>query len=89
MIITNSFHCTAFSIIFEKNFCVIPRTHQQVNSRMSDLLEIINCSSHLIKQTEDLEQMTPIDYSDVKLRLETLRTSSYQYINSVLNLSIK
>lgn len=36
-VISTSFHATAFSIIFEKNFCVVP--HSQTGARVTDLLE--------------------------------------------------
>ena len=38
IVITNSFHCSAFSIIMNRQFYVVPRTHQKVNSRMENLL---------------------------------------------------
>lgn len=39
-IITNSFHCLAFSIIFEKNFVALKR--DEINSRIDNLLNISN-----------------------------------------------
>lgn len=39
-VISTSFHATAFSIIFEKDFCVVP--HTQTGSRVVDLCEDIN-----------------------------------------------
>lgn len=36
-VISTSFHATAFSIIFDKNFCVVP--HSVTSSRVTDLLD--------------------------------------------------
>ena len=85
IVITNSFHCTAFSIIFEKNFYVVPRTHQKVNSRMGDLLSLIKQSTHMITCVDDLKTTSSIDYLNVvNPILSSFKEVSYQYINSVL-----
>lgn len=42
VVISNSFHATAFSCIFEKNFYTFPLSTQQNSSRMTDLLAQLN-----------------------------------------------
>ena len=85
IVITNSFHCTAFSIIFGKDFYVIPRTHQKVNSRMQDLLDLIGCQNRLIIQKGQINLDAGIDYVQVKNAVMEKKELSYHYINSVLN----
>jgi len=49
-VFTNSFHGTAFSIIFEKPFCSFVDSTQRnnnVSSRITDILSAINCSNVL------------------------------------------
>lgn len=87
IVITNSFHCMAFSIIFEKNFYVVPRMHQKVNSRMKDLLDFIGCSDRLIAQTDFQYIDSIINYEYVKNRLLEKKKQSCHYINTVLTLS--
>lgn len=46
--VTDSFHGTAFSIIFRKKFLVDP--HKKRGSRMRELLEKLNLNSHIIEE---------------------------------------
>lgn len=85
LVITNSFHCSSFSILFEKEFFVIPRTHQKVNSRMSDLLQRLNIKGHMFSDIESLKDAAPIDYTRVKKLLELPKNISKEYIKEVLN----
>lgn len=85
VVITNSFHCSAFSIIFEKDFYVVPRTHQKVNSRMVDLLRILGIEGHIIHHYEDIASAVNIDYKQAHARLNSLRTESENYIDQVLS----
>lgn len=85
LVITNSFHCSAFSILFEKDFFVIPRTHQKVNSRMSDLLQRLNITGHMFSNIESVKDTAPIDYTKVKKLLERPKNISKEYIQEVLN----
>ena len=39
LVLSNSFHATAFSLIFERDFLVVPRRKDAVNSRMESLLK--------------------------------------------------
>ena len=84
-VITNSFHCSAFSIIFGREFYVVPRTHQKVNSRMADLLEALNIKNRMIKSIDLLNHSEIIDYDSVYERLYSLRKLSYDYIDKVLS----
>lgn len=45
-ICTNSFHCTAFSVLFQKDFLVIAK--QMANSRMESLMKKTGMDSHFI-----------------------------------------
>lgn len=67
-ICTNSFHCTAFSLLFRKNFIVVPK--QTANSRMESLMEKANIGDRFLHPEQlptlkksDLE----VDYSDTHL----------------------
>ncbi len=53
-IFTNSFHATAFSIIFRKNFYVFNRIHSEINSRILNILELCNLSDRLITDDESI-----------------------------------
>lgn len=88
-IITNSFHCSAFSIIFGKQFYVVPREHQKVNSRMADLLSMLQIDKHILTKVEDLSESPIINYENVQKSLNSLRNDSYCYIDNVINYAEK
>ena len=52
MVITNSFHCTVFSLIYHKNFVSVPLSgeYTRMNSRISELLSLCGLSDHLYEQ---------------------------------------
>jgi hypothetical protein len=85
-VITNSFHGTAFSIIFEKDFIAVP--HTKLNSRIDNILKL----TKLKKQQVDLLDVNisyeclarKIDYSKAKLILNKEIESSIAYLQSVL-----
>ncbi len=56
---TNSFHCTAFSLIFKKNFIVVPK--KAANSRMESLMQKANIGDRFISQ----EKLPNISVSDL------------------------
>lgn len=53
-IITNSFHCCVFSILFEKQFGVISLTgkYSGMNSRLQSLFEMTDCGERYIKDDD-------------------------------------
>lgn len=58
---TNSFHCTAFSVIFKKNLCVVRKP--VANARMESLLEKANLSQCL----KDRKQIEALNAEDLKI----------------------
>lgn len=84
IVITNSFHCMAFSTIMNKSFYVIPRTHQKVNSRMKDFLLSLGISDRIIDNEQALERANEIDYESVNLTLSEMRKKSIDYIKVCL-----
>lgn len=82
-VIVNSFHGTAFSVIYHKQFMVVP--HSSTGNRVTDLLERIglsdrwkNTSDECVSSIEDT-----IDYSAVDATLAELRAESVSYISSL------
>lgn len=65
---TNSFHCTAFSILFQKDFLVVRK--QTANSRMESLIRTSGLQNRFVAQ-ENLDSLTvemlKCDYSDSKM----------------------
>ena len=88
MVISNSFHGTAFSIIFEKEFYVFNLATLNNSSRMSDLLSLVDLSHRHISSKEQMQLTERIDYSKVKQRLYVHRAHSYSYLDKVLKMNI-
>lgn len=79
-IVSNSFHGTAFALIFEKEFVVVERS-EGINARMKDLLQRVGLSERILTRYRDF---TPIDFNTVKQKLNEYTDSSKTYINNVL-----
>lgn len=80
-VITNSFHGTAFSILYHKSFVVIPHTKR--GRRMTELLSKLNLSARIWK-CESCEWNKNIDYGSVTNKLQELRYNTEKYFNSNL-----
>lgn len=89
-ICTDSFHGSAFSLVFQKQFFVFYKSVQgakmSVNSRLDSMLGWAGVSHRIIKGkleiTDDL--LTPIDYEDVNKRIEEKRQMSMMYLKTSL-----
>lgn len=80
-IVTNSFHGTAFSILFEKSFWAVDNKNR--GSRILDLLKISGLS-HRMVENEIPEDNEAIDYSLVNQNLETEREHSRRFLLDAL-----
>lgn len=81
-VISTSFHATAFSIIFEKDFCVVP--HSQTGARVTDLLEDANIAECIWQR--DNYQYHQVDYSNAGVKaLQTRIDFSKQFLRNCLN----
>lgn len=82
-VITNSFHGTAFSIIFEKQFFVeCSEANFQVSSRIRSIIDSTGLENRYIKNIEDSINST-IDYQMVNKKIEENRKLSLQYLERI------
>ena len=72
-ILTNSFHGTAFSIIFNKPFCTYIVDNDKKNKRIEDLLSDIGLRNRCVTQINKLEK---IDYNNVTFLLNKKKHES-------------
>ena len=82
--LSNSFHGTVFSIIFNKEFFVFNRMKQKVNSRMVDMLDVLNLSDRLIADCYN-KWDNKIDYNIVSQKIGQKILSSKSYISTILH----
>ena len=84
-VITNSFHCTVFAIIYNRNFITVP--HFKNPDRMRNLLEDLGISEHLIdsgsKSPKNLSELA-IDYEDVERRRSAMGDHAKEFLKTAL-----
>lgn len=81
-VVSNSFHATAFSLIFERDFCVVNRS-EGINERMKSLLNDYQLGNRLaIDYSRTL--LDPIDYKDVKKSIQQKIDFSEKFLKSNL-----
>ena len=82
-VVTNSFHGTIFSIIFEKDFYIITRLNR--NSRMENILSIVDMKDRLIENVEDIDNVKIQDYKKAKENLAKEAQFSKNFLNDALS----
>lgn len=77
-IFTNSFHGMAFSILFQKQFCLLSAVSEEGNKKRDRLID-------LLKQCgiNNLSSESPIDYDDVNERVDTLIRYSKNILQTI------
>ena len=80
-VVTDSFHGTVFSIIFNKPFVAILNSTRG-SSRFISLLSVLGLENRLISTTNDLleEHLKPIDYTEVNKILNDWRYLSISFM---------
>ena len=91
IVFTDSFHATAFSLLFERQFYVFDRSFQSsMGSRIESLTELFGVQDHYCnipnRTTFDyIYETASIDYSKEFTVFETMRKSSISYLLSNIN----
>lgn len=83
-VLSNSFHATALSLIFKKDFFVVNRK-ENINARMRDLLESVGLSTRLIKCSDNLEYITESKWISVEQLLVEMIEKSKNFLDGVIN----
>lgn len=82
-VVTNSFHGTAFSIIFNKLFFVeLLKSDAKVNSRLINILDTFGLNGRLIGNNEKYAEH--IEWPNINKKLTELREASYDYLRSII-----
>ncbi|MDA7517830.1 polysaccharide pyruvyl transferase family protein [Akkermansiaceae bacterium] len=86
LVVSDSFHGTAFSVNFEKPLICIP--HETRNERMSSLLTNLGCENHQLGGIEEIEDVVAkasfTQEAELRSRLDRLRSSSREYLKKAL-----
>lgn len=82
-VVTNSFHGTVFSILFNKKMWVIP--HKTKGTRMINLLNKLDMSDRIIYSLDEFQKIDfnkEIDYTNINKKLEQERNRSIEWLLS-------
>ena len=87
-VLTDSFHCTAFSIQFHKDFMTFYRfavgQKGGRNSRIDSLFNVLDISRNHIYQGDVMEIDTPSDWEHIDNRLKDFRKESIDFLMDTL-----
>lgn len=83
---TDSFHGTAFSVIFRKRFTVFTRKDKDkpMNSRIDNILSKLGLIDRQVGQLDVNQSLKKIDYKDVYIKLELERRKANEYIKEIV-----
>ena len=83
LIITTSFHGTAFAINFEKPFYSIVNNENSGDDRMKSLIEQCEVTDRMIRIEEMIDNInTKINKESIRQKLNILRKDSYDYLRT-------
>ena len=87
---TDSFHCSVFSMQYEKTFFAFRRyarkTASSTNSRLDTLFKLAGVKDRILSGDEDIKVCLEktIDYESVQSNLSDIRKQSYEYLKAAL-----
>jgi len=88
IVITDSFHCVCFAILFEKPFLYYPNDNRGL-ARLESLLALLGLQHHIYREGTDLieltRKLTDVDYESVNIKLAELRSASADFLSQALN----
>lgn len=84
LVITTSFHGTAFSLLYEKNFYSVVDSLESTDSRILDLLKEMGAEDRAVPVTARELVVRDIDYLDITRQLNEFRKRSGEYLGSAL-----
>lgn len=84
-VVSNSFHGTAFSILYEKPFYAVYINGK--NQRIQNLLAALELTHRHIETTDNIDIMDVVDYENVKILLEKQRKEAEKFLNVALGQS--
>lgn len=86
MVITDSFHATVFSTVFERPFWVFERTAKtkkiEMNSRIHELTQMLGLEERIMKEEKDYTK--EVDYKKAKELIKPYIELSRNYLKNSL-----
>lgn len=87
LVLTDSFHASVFSIIFETPFLVYERNNgYEMGSRINTLLSITHLKERKIKSFNDIDNIFRCDFTDAKKTLKKEKKKSLNFLKEALGI---
>ncbi len=85
-VVTNSFHATAFSVLFHKKFFTVVNGDKAkgINVRMNDFLTSLGLEERIFSSMPEQLDLSEIDYTDVDKKIENMREESLAFLRENL-----
>lgn len=85
-VVTNSFHATAFSVLFHKKFFTVVHGEkgQGINVRMNDFLNSMELEDRIFSAVPETIDLNEIQFSEADKKIEALRQKSLDYLQTNL-----
>lgn len=85
-VVCSSFHALAFSLIFNKNFCMVG-AGGSVDSRALSILERFKLSDRYVLDSNNIDDIIDrsIDYSNINTQISLFREESRNYLHNLIN----
>ena len=84
-VVTGSFHATAFSLIFHKQFMVEPPPND--GGRITGILDLVGLSD-CIYHGQDVDPWPEIDWQEVDRRIAEMRSESLGHLRSYIEMAV-
>lgn len=84
-VLTSSFHGTAFSVNFKKDFYSYVKPDLLVQGRIESLLVKLGLEDRIFSKATAINKLSSINYEYAEVKLEVEREKSYTYIEKVLD----
>lgn len=85
-IVTDSFHGTVFSLIYNKEFFAFSDNRsEKLVSRLSNILHLVGLDNRLLTNTSEINNSDVINYDEVNKRIDSLREKSMNYLKTAID----
>lgn len=84
-VVTNSFHGTAFSLNFGKQFYTIIPKGKGNNSRQKSILKLMNCEERMLVEGDTIPEITKVDIPLVDKKLFEGRQNSINFLKYAID----
>lgn len=86
IVITDSFHGTLFSLIFEKIFYICPdEITNSNNSRLMNIIEKLNIHQQIIENIGQVDTNTLPNFTKIKMELSAERKKAEEYLEHIID----